>query len=180
MAAIEAIETIYLEYGTASVTFDSLGSYENLQIRMSTRCNNSTTNCYDSIRVRFATGGGSIDTGNNYVNVQMYGYQSSNGAQLTHTQNSIYVAGMSDTDSCHRKDHGPTVLDFFDYRNSSKKTTLQASFSTGAQNRSTAYRIHAGGFWNNTGNIDKIQLTHYSASNFERGSSFTLYGWRSS
>lgn len=176
MAVIEAIETVYLEADAASVTFSSLGSYEHLQLRYSTRSAYVTANNYDSIHLRFATGGGSIDTGTNYSIHQIYVSQTTAAAASATGQTGIYIAGMADTLASAAAEYGPTVLDILDYRNGSKNTTIQATFSTGAKDTATAYLIFASGLWDNVGAVDQIQLSTYTASNFVRGSEFTLYG----
>ena len=180
MAVVEAIATTYLEADAASVTFSSLGSYEHLQLRYSTRSAYDTTNNYDSIYLRFATGGGSIDTGTNYSIHQMYASQTTAAANSATGQTGIYVAGMADTPASVAAEYGPTVLDILDYRNGSKNTTIQTTFSTGAKGTATAYLIFASGLWDNVGAVDQIQLSTYSTSNFVRGSEFTLYGLNSS
>ena len=180
MAVIEAIATTYLEADAASVTFSSLGSYEHLQLRYSTHSDLDTSNNYDSIYIRFATGGGSIDTGTNYSTHQMFAAQTTVAANAATGQTGIYVAGYADTPASNAAEYGPTVLDILDYRNASKNTTIQATCSTGAKNTSTAYLVFASGLWDNTGAVDQIQLSLYSTDNFVRGSEFTLFGLASS
>ena len=180
MAVIEAIATTYLEADAASVTFSSLGSYEHLQLRYSIRSDYDTTNNYDSIYIRFATGGGAIDTGTNYSIHQMYAVQTTKGASAGIGQTGIYVVGMADTPASAATEYGQTIVDILDYRNASKNTTVVATSSTGAKNTSTAYMVFASGLWDNAGAVDQIQLSTYTSSNFVRGSEFTLYGLKSS
>ena len=181
MAVIEAIETQYLEADATYVYFNSLGTYEHLQLRYSARSTSTSANLYDSIQLRFATGGGAIDTGTNYSIQQMYASgSSSHSAGPATGQTSIYVAGMGDTAISPQPNYSPTMLDILDYNNANKNTSVQTHFSTGAKGSGTTYQIFASGMWDNTGAIDKIELSFYSASNFVRGSEFTLYGLKSS
>ena len=182
MAAIEAIATTYLEANATSVTFTSLGSYEHLQLRYTAHSTYVVTNSYDSIIMRFATGGGAIDSGTNYFINQIYAAQTSAAGNVVANTNDIYTNGMSDsneTDTASARGtagYGPAIVDILDYLNGNKNTTALGITSTARKDTATAYIIAGGGAWDNPGAIDKIELKLYSGSDFVRGSSFTLYG----
>jgi hypothetical protein len=181
MAIIEAIETVYMEEDTASVTFSSLGSYEHLRVKMVTKSRSGSSNYYDSMNIRFGTGGGAVDTGTNYSIIQMYATGSSSHAAGAGTgQTAIYTAGISDSLKSDAIYYSTNVLDILDYANANKNTTVQSRYSTGTFGSSTTYTMIAGGVWDNTGAVDKFTLLNYSTANFERGSEFTLYGIKSS
>ena len=147
----------------------------------SARSASTTGNYYDSINLRFATGGGAVDSGSNYTIQQIYGTGTDSVAGSVATgQTSIYVAGMSDSRSSPMPNYGQNVLDILDYGNANKNTSVQSLFATGSKGVGTTYIILAGGSWDNTGAVDKVNLTNYSTSNFVRGSEFTLYGIKSS
>ena len=73
MAVIEAIATTYLEADAASVTFSTLGSYEHLQIRMSTR--STVDDLHDMVKINLNS-----DTGSNYSRHYMTSRSSSTTA----------------------------------------------------------------------------------------------------
>ncbi len=171
MAVIEAIETVYLEANATSVAFSSLGSYQDLQIRVNARTDAANTR--DPVGVRFNS-----DSGTNYSYKTMYGYAASATAVATSSATSIYTwraTGLQvDAD-----EYGSIVIDIFDYQNANKNTTLQSL--GGMTSREGTMQIDfSSGLWDSTAAVTAISLHPEWGSNFIRGSEFTLYGLKSS
>ncbi len=167
MAIIEAIETVYLEADVASVTFSSLGSYEHLQLQMSVRTDDTN---HDMVRINFNS-----DTGANYTRHFMRG-DSSGSSGYSFTGVAYLYGGWipgADMDSA---DYGTTTVDILDYRNTSKNTTV--NWLVGAAIDANVY--FASGMWDSTAAVTSIAMTPHQGTNFVRGSSFTLYGIKSS
>lgn len=180
MAVCEAITTSYLESSQNSITFSSIPStYEHLQIRASLR--DSGTGNYSAVKMWFATGGGSHDTGTNYTFHQIYGYGSTIKSEMSTNYNHARAYGLAANDT------SPWVKNpvfstcnilLIDYANTSKNTTWEHNGYSHVSHDYTNYETFAsfgGGMWNNTGAVDKIVFGCEGAP-YLRGSTITLYG----
>ena len=171
MAAIEAIATTYLESDVSSVTFSSLGSYEHLQLRITT-----IGNAYNALKNGiFYLNGDTTDS--NYHRHYMQG----GGSTTTAAAATGSMWGLnSKADST--PIYGASVIDILDYRNTNKNTTVTSSFGSAATPNSYVEFVSC--LWDNTAAITSIQLLSQSGpqsyNGFTRGSSFTLYGLNSS
>ncbi len=176
MAVIEAIATVYLEANAASVTFSSIPqTYEHLQLRY-TLALDATSNTYQ----RLWLGDGSVDTGTTYSYHVMYAHDSTAGAwKGTGETNGIYLgqaAGNLD-----RAWTSPTIVDILDYAEDTNKNTTITVFNwDGGDSTSTAdYLTFGSGVWDDTSAVDTIKIDNRYATNFLRGSEFSLYGLNS-
>jgi len=172
MAAIEAIQTTYLEADAASVTFSSLGSYEHLQLRISAKSDRSATYTNDDIKLNL-----NGDTGSNYSYHRMTGEDSTAGATGAASDTFIKVSSIqSDAGLSGATNYGGLVVDIFDYADDGNKNTtvMGTSGLTEApigKNRVTFFM----GMWNNTDDVTSIALAPANGD-FIRGSEITLYG----
>ena len=181
MAAIEAIQTIYLEADVASVEFDSLGSYEHLQLRI----NGATNSTYDSGRYRDAAilyfNTSVATTNSDYSQHSMLIRDTLENVYPTAAGNS-WSTGVTMGTSLGAARFGGGLIDILDYRNGSKNTTMMAlggAIGTATGNTEVAVTFN-GGCWNNVAAVTKILLIPDLGTAFRRGSEFTLYGLNSS
>jgi len=175
MAIIEAIETVYLEADTASVTFSSLGSYEHLQIRVSGR-HNSAGGAGHTIYIRF-----NGDTGSNYSTESIQGYNGANtGADPYANQAFVYAGGrITGPLTPAAENYGASIIDIPDYANANKNTSMQQRSGTTLDYSSGSYNWFSGSVWDNTAALTSILLYPPSGS-FLRGTTISLYGIKSS
>ena len=175
MAVIEAISTTYLEANAANVTFSSIPqTYEHLQLRY-TLALNATVNSYQ----RLWLGDGSVDTGTNYSNHYMTGHDSTVAASSdTGGTNGIYLGNA--VGEIDRSWAAVTIVDILDYVNTDKNTSVMINTWAGGLNANADYVYFASGLWDSTAAVDTIKIDNRYASNFLRGSEFTLYGLNSS
>lgn len=171
MAVIEAIQTTYLEADAASVTFSSLGSYEHLQLRISSR---GVTSSYHSpdVYLRFNS-----DSGTNYSTHSMTGNASASAAASETGQTHIKCGQSSGSYGASQATaYGGLIVDILDYRNGSKNTTVQ--FTTGVINTEQTVLRFGSGLWDDTSAVTQIDLL-LAHDDWTRGSEFTLYGLNS-
>jgi hypothetical protein len=182
MAILEAIATAYLEEGvqpndTFGVEFTGIpATYENLRLIVNPRSPNATDAGH--LHIQFGTGGGAVDTSGNYDS----GYQGVSGTTIL--GGSLLNAGYiilydvvnGATNEMER--FGAVEILIADYANTNKKTTTMGWCglrTTSASKRNMQY----GGCWNNTAAVDRIKIIP-NTDGFSRGSSYTLYGEKSS
>ena len=178
MAAIEAIATTYLEVDAASVTFSGIsGSYENLQLRMSLRSQDSGAGGYwGNIKIRF-----NGDTGSNYSYHGMmagdpYAAGSNTAQVFKYASDSYMNAGYASTDTNNAANYATGVIDILDYaEDGNKNTSMNARISHAGTNPVISF---ASGMWDNTDDVTSITIT--DSSGLWRGSVFTLYGLKNS
>ena len=180
MAVIEAIATTYLEAQASTVVFDSLGSYEHLQLRMSLRT--VATGTYGLGEMRFGSGGAvAYDSGANYSHHFMSGTGTTEAAAAATGADAarFYTYATSDMDSA---DFGTVIIDILDYQNTAKNVTY--SYLGSAPNTAGGmYLVVGSGLWNKTGDHVGEALTKFyvqSPSYVARGSEISLYGLNSS
>jgi len=166
MAIMEAIETVYLEADTASVTFSSVpATYEHLQIRGTLR---GASNGTLAIQLN-------SDTGSNYSRHQMYGAGSSASVNKNAGiafMNIAYVSWASENNPI----YSTHTIDLLDYANTNKNTSVCSSW--GFANDQVSFNSQ---LWDDTSAVSTIKLYEAGAgANFVRGSEFTLYGIKSS
>ena len=180
MAVIEAIATTYLEADASLIEFTSIPqTYEHLQLRISARQANNTQTIECTIRL--GTGGGAVDTGNNYYTHRMYSYGASTvrAGGGTARDNWKYIAQFASGTEVDAGQYGGGVIDILDYANANKNTT---ALSVGGQALGATYSWMAlgSGLWDNAGAVDRIAIAGGYSSDFVRGTEVTLYGLKSS
>jgi len=176
MAVIEAIATTYLEADAGSVSWTSIpATYEHLQVVVSAADSDaSSTTGYYYLRLNG-------DTGGNYTNHRIMVEDTSVSAFGNAGQTYIWspfapARKRAGSDGV----YGPWVIDILDYANTNKNTTV--SWEQG-ENIASYQKLGSGsGLWDNTAAVDEIAvLTNIgSSAEWQRGSSFTLYGLNSS
>jgi len=175
MAVIEAIETVYLELDTASVTFDSLSGYEHLQIRVSGR-HNSAGSGGRTIYLRF-----NGDTGSNYSSESIQGYNGANtGADRYAGQAYVYAGGrLTGPLTPAAENYGVSIINIPDYANANKNTSMNQMSGTTLGYSSGTFTWFGGSVWDNTAALTSV-LLYPEAGSFVRGTTISLYGIKSS
>ena len=178
MAIIEAIDTVYLEADVSSVEFTSIPStYEHLELTGSTHSDG--TAYYESLYVQLGTGGGAADTGTNYSNAQIWSYYSSIGGGNS-TNNGYYGLFAAENASGIER-YGTGRLLIMDYANANKNYSTFTEMGGAYYNTTSNYTEIAAGVWDNTAAVDRVKVVPYTGSqNLVRGSTFSLYGIKSS
>jgi hypothetical protein len=173
MAVIEAIETIYLEAPAQSVTFSGIPStYEHLQLRFSvTEEYSAATRSYAQV---FLNG----STAHLFTRHIMTGMTSAVGTTLSVL--SINATRAVSGGNQPTAGYAGTVMDILDYANTNKNTTLFSTSGWGPLNANGTVALGSS-MWDDTAAISTIEIADspWSAIDFQRGSSFTLYGLNS-
>jgi len=180
MAIYEAIETIITETDVASVEFTSIpATYEHLELVTSMSCEG--TGFYESIFIQLGTGGGAADSGTNYANAQWWSYYSSIGAGNSVNNAGNYQGFATEVSSRPTCLYGTGRSIIFDYANANKNCTSFHDMGSSYYNTTSNYTESSAGLWDNTGAVDRIKIVPYTGSvDFLRGSTFSLYGIKSS
>ena len=174
MAIMEAIATQYLEADAASVTFSSIpATYEHLQVQFTIR--GMRTDSTNSTEVRL-----NGDTGTNYSGHVMYGsgsnaygFGSTGLGYMGYSGVLLTPAGTKPATT-----YASCVLDILDYANTNKNTT--AVFNWGVDLGTYGNATLMSGLWDNTAAVNEVSFTMNPTYDTARGSSFTLYGLKSS
>ncbi len=180
MAIYEAIGTIITETDVSSVEFTSIPStYEHLELITSMSCEG--TGYYESIFVQYGTGGGAADSGTNYANGQIWSYYSSIGAGNSASNAGAYQGFATEVSSRPTLRFGTGRSIILDYANANKNCTSFHDMGGAYYNTTSNYTEISTNVWDNTGAVDRIKLIPYTGSiDFLRGSTFSLYGIKSS
>jgi len=174
MAVIETIATTYLEADAATVTFSSIpATYEHLQLRMNIRTLRTSNLETTGMQLNG-------DTAGNYETHRMYGQTTSTAAGGEVATTRLYATGQMPTSIMPpRTLYGAGLVDFLDYANSNKNTTIL--FQSGENDDTYPYMTFGSGLWEDTSAVSTILLYPANGSaGFMRGSVFTLYGLKSS
>ena len=184
MAVVEAIQTTYLEADATSIVFATIPqTYRHLQLRISAK----QTTVSDSIdlEIRLGTDGGSVDSTTNYWGDRMSAYKavmatSNGGNRNVAKYASQFASGSEQHQYLDQAQYGCGVIDILDYTSETKNTTIMGLGGTGLGG---SYPwVHFGsGLWNNTGELDKIEVAGYTfggGGSLLRGTCMTLYGWK--
>ena len=169
--AYDLLETTTLTSSASSVSFTGLGSYSNykhLQIRMVTRTGRASID-NDNPRIQFNS-----DTAGNYSWHSLEGWDGSviSGAGTSASFiDLLYSAGAGGSGA---NVFGANVVDILDAFNTSKYTTTRALSGQSSENRKFVFLTS--GSWRNTAALTSITLTTASATDFQIGSRFSLYG----
>jgi hypothetical protein len=106
----------------------------------------------------------------------MYGTGSTAAAAATSPNSYIFLNADSNTDDA-SADFSGMVLNFLDYANTNKNTTVQGQLGTRLSSATPAVYF-VSGLWDATAAVSTIKIYEYSL--LARGSEFTLYGLNSS
>ena len=175
MAIMEAIATQYLEADAASVTFSSIpGTYEHLQLRGSDAARGYSTG--QAYYIEFNNTAGS--PGNKYASMIWRGHTSTAGVNPLSYEPYIKIYDGLHGINTDVSEYATIIMDVLDYTNTNKNTSVLLFGGQSISN--TGRRIWWGsGLWDGTAAITQIKFTP-SSGNMRRGSSFTLYGIKSS
>lgn len=156
-----------------SVTFSSIPStYTDLVLRISARSDD--TGVFQTIQIRFNN-----DSGTTYSRVNLYG----NGSTAASALNANLTATRSDYGATAS---GATASTFGNAEiyipNYLSTTTIPVgAFGAGETNATAAYIATTAGQWRGSAAINRIDISpNFSTVNFVSGSSFYLYGIKSS
>ena len=186
MAVLEAISLVVLEDWATSVEFTSLGTYDHLQLRVSIR---STTKA-ESDDIRLTLGGSTYDTGANYSRAYFTGRATTNTMYTGHSKNLTDGRGPIGTMTGHYTsgpEFGYGIYDILNYRSSTNNTVCKWSWDTSGigpedqhgQNSAPGLALGSN-LYNHSQTIQKIKLHVWNGPQWQRGSSFALYGWKDS
>jgi hypothetical protein len=154
----EPIATNTLGSAASSVTFSSIsGAYTDLILVIN---GGTTTNN----QFRLNVGNGSIDTGANYGDTQLYGYSSTIGSGRETNATNPYVGVASSTNSTH-------IIQFMNYANT---TTYKTWLNKGGDLGQSQYDLSVC-TWRSTSAINIIQI-NTNGGNIASGTTLTLYG----
>ena len=172
MAIFEAIETVYLEVDTATITFDNIPStYQHLQIEYSARTDRASLG-YDSAKINF-----NGDTGSNYSEHYMGIYSGTSGfagGAANQAYTSLYRLSGIDVPA---EVYATGTAIIFDYAETTKNKSIQGY---GGASDEYYEAMFFDGCWDSTAAITSFVLDPAGGSNFIRGSMFSLYGIKSS
>ena len=159
-ATYEPISTQTLGSAQASVTFSSIpATYTDLVLVYEA---GNSGNIYDGTFARFNS-----DTGSNYSWTYLLGNASSatTGRESSVTRTGAGASGSS---------RGMSILNIMNYSNTTTyKTILNRRSVTDASGYSLGAEV---GLWRSTAAISTVLLFVQSGTNFDAGSTFTLYG----
>ena len=154
--------------GAASVTFSSIPStYTHLQVRIIDRDTSAFNDSYGMyLKIN-------SDTGSNYSTHYLLGTGATALAGGSASQTPIVIAQTAGGGMLSNT-FGVAILDFIDYKNTSKYKTIK-SLSGYSTNSTVTNTTLTSGLWMNTNAITTITLTP-GAGNWAQYSSFALYG----
>lgn len=164
----ESIATVTLSSDAASISFNSIpGTYKHLQLRTKTRQAVATTGGQSQMRING-------DTGANYTYHSLYGYGS--GIASDGAGNNAWAYGVDRYTGGNDPANifGSTILDFFDYTNTSKYKTLR-TFGGYDANGSGSVKLHAA-LWMSTSAITSLYFENQGGGNYAAGTVWSLYG----
>jgi hypothetical protein len=158
-ATYALIETVTLGSATSSVTFNVSGlGYTDLVLVTATASDLSSQS--DQINCRFNS-----DSGTNYSNTLIYGTGTTAASGRVANTTATSIGRHEQNEFCIGVTH------IMDYSNATTNKTIISRGSSG-NNIVIAYTS----LWRNTAAITSIALTPSSATNFDTGSTFNLYG----
>lgn len=168
----EPIATNTLSVDSNSITFSSLSGYTDIVAVLFVR--STTASNYSDNYLRLATGGGSVDTGNNYSTTRLYGDGTSALSNRASINNYIVCGTVPGTPG-DANTFATVIVNFQNYSNSTtNKTVLTRAAGIANAASNPKYAMTDVGLWRNTGAITSIQFV--TNGNYKAGSTFALYG----
>ena len=169
------IATTTLGSDSNYITFNSIANtYTDLIVVVNGK--STTTGPASDCYVRLATGGGAVDTGNNYSTTRLQGDGAGAYSSRT-TSQSLAQAGGVPAGTAGANDRGANIYHFMNYANTSTFKTFLTRGNSTASNQSYGSASADVSLWRNTGAITSIQFI--TNGNYASGSTFTLYGVKS-
>lgn len=172
--AMQRIAYQVADGSSAFITFNNVPqTFQDLFLVTFSR--SGTTGTTTDIYLRFATGGGAVDSGNNYSTTRLYGQGSSALSDRFISSTLIYGAMIPAT-SATAGVFASSTLHIPNYTSASANKTVLARGACDLNGSGfTAFQV---GLWRNTGAITSVQLL--TNASFAAGSTFALYGVRAS
>jgi hypothetical protein len=167
-ATYEPIATQTLSTSATEINFTSIsGAYTDLVLV----CNGGMSRTGAAFLMR--VGNGSIDSGSNYSETDLYGTGSAAGS--TRQSNSTWWNIFSNVGSSTTAGENTFIMQIMNYSNTTTNKTMIARANSAP---STPYPGTAAGvfLWRSTAAINTIRLLRQSTDTFITGSTFTLYG----
>jgi hypothetical protein len=165
----ELISSSVLTGSAASVTFSSIpGTYKDLCLRVSTRADAGTA---DDIQITFNS------TNSSYSRTNLKKNGSTITSQRGSSQSYFYMDWSGNGDAMTANSFGSAELYIPNYAGSTNK--VMSNFGTTENNSTSQYMAIDAGLWSNTAAITSINVLS-GLGNFVAGSSFYLYGIKSS
>ena len=172
MAIMEAIATQYLEADVSSVTFSGIpATYEHLQVRGSNAAAGYSTG--QAYYIELNGDGSSV-----YASQVIRSHTTTTGANALNSTAYVQIYDGLHGVNTDVSEYATIMVNILDYANANKNTSIE--FIGGQSISNTNRRIFfGGGVWDDTAALTSIEFTP-SSGNMRRGSSFTLYGIKSS
>jgi hypothetical protein len=165
------ISSNVLGSSAASVTFSAIpATYTDLVVRFSSRT--SRASVFDQIKLTFNS-----DTATNYSDTYIFG-DGSTAYSGSDVSSNYSLLVYSNGDSATASTFGQGELYVPNYTASTKKPS--SSFVVAETNAATQRMGANANLWQGTAAITSITFTPFTATNFLSGSSFYLYGLKSS
>jgi hypothetical protein len=164
----EPIATTTLGSAASSVTFSSIsGSYTDLVLVIRTQV--SATTAY--INLQFNN-----DTASNYSCTRIYGNGSTVASDRFSSRPEIDAGFMPGADG---NGQGTIIANVMNYSNATTYKTSLIRWETEQGASGSKYTVAEVGLWRSTAAITTINLSVNGGTNFNSGSTFTLYGIKS-
>lgn len=163
----EPIATITSNGSSAYADFTAIPStYTDLIVSCQFRSGASGT--YTDSYIRLATGGGSVDTNNNYSSTRLYATSTGYSSVRYSSSNLLYfVLCTAASSTASVLTNG--IIHINNYSNATTNKTILVQGGDG-----DTYVTMGSGLWRNTGAITSVQIL--TNTSFTNGSAFTLYG----
>jgi hypothetical protein len=153
--------------GTGTVTFSSLGEYQNLRIVINARCTTAASS--EAVAVRF-----NGDTGNNYDWQEAYtGQAIASGQQAMATSHGKFATVPCASAAANL--YGPSVAEIPNYRGAAWKTGHSSGTSQTQTSAGNMYTLVGGFTWRSTAAITSVTV-RLGSGNFVAGSTVSIYG----
>lgn len=162
-----------LSSAASSVTFSAIpGTYTDLVIKLSAR--SDFASLVDTIGIRFNS------TTTNYSDTNINTNSSSGSGGSTRSTNATYINGFRAIVGSTATSSTFSNAEFYIPSYTASQAKPISEFNVSENNDATAYIQVVAGLWNNTAAITSIVLNSINSANFVTGSSFWLYGIKSS
>jgi hypothetical protein len=159
------IATQTLASNASSVSFTSIPTTYTDLIMV---CNHGNTSAGTVLYMQ--VGNGSVDTGANYSNTNLYGNGSS--ANVNHQAENWIRLNSGDGNDTNNSGN-VSIINLMNYANTSAYKTFIFRDGAAASGRGVSTEV---GTWRSTAAINAITLTSYSGGSILAGSTFTFYG----
>lgn len=156
---------------SATISFTSIPqTYQDLFLVVQSRSGTAST--YTDIYARFGTGGGAVDSGNNYSTTRLLSDGGGSVSTDRFSNSSLIYCNIIPASSTTVGVFATSLMHVPNYKNTTSFKTMLIRSASDANG--TGYSTLQVGTWRNTGAITSIDLL--TNANYTPGSTFTLYG----